>query len=340
MPTNLKAIEEKLKQLVPAEEVEPKLQLIAEINRLKKERNAVILGHNYMEPALYHTIPDYIGDSLGLSRRAAETDKDVIVFCGVDFMGETAKILSPDKTVLIPAKKAGCSLAESITADEVRDLKQRFPGWPVITYVNTYAEVKAETDICCTSGNARAVVESLGDQPFIFLPDQFLGKNIAREIGREIVFPAPEDTADSMPGVNMIGWAGRCEVHEHFTAEDILSIREQNPDVYVLAHPECRPEVTAAADFTGSTSAMIKQVEKVEAPKYLLLTECSMAENISAAHPHKNLLRQCRVRCPYMEEITLEGTLDALKNMRYEVRVEEKLRLRALQSVQRMIEIG
>lgn len=333
-------IEDKLSRIVSADELPKKLDIVQQILQLKAERNAVILGHNYMEPALYHTVPDYIGDSLELSRKAAETDKDVIVFCGVDFMGETAKILSPQKTVLIPAQKAGCSLAESITAQDVRDLRKRFPGVPVVTYVNTYADVKAETDICCTSGNAVAVVESLDTDAVIFLPDEFLAGNVARETDKKIIFPSVAGMPESNAGYQMIGWRGRCEVHEHFTMEDIKTAKEKHPKAMILAHPECSPEVTAEADFAGSTSSMIKYVEETEAPEYLLLTECSMAENIAAAHPEKTLLRQCRVRCPHMEEITLEGTLAALQNMQYEITVPQEIRLKALKSVQRMIEIG
>jgi len=340
MQEKYQEIESKLAGIVSTEEFPQKLEIIKQILRLKEEKNAVILGHNYMEPALYNTIPDFLGDSLELARRAAETDKDIIVFCGVDFMGETAKILSPQKTVLIPAKKAGCSLAESITAQDVRDLKKRFPGVPVVTYVNTYADVKAETNICCTSGNANAVVESLNTDAVIFLPDEFLAKNVARDTGKHIIFPGKSNAQDTDMDYQMIGWKGHCEVHEHFTPEDIKTTRQQHPDVLILAHPECSPEVTAEVDFMGSTSAMIKYVEQTSAPKYLLLTECSMAENIAAVHPDKNLLRQCRVRCPYMEEITLEGTLAALQNIQYEIKIDEQIRIKAEKSVQRMIEIG
>ena len=340
MQINYSDIEATLSRLVEPDQLADKIKTVKEILRLKEEKNAVILGHNYMEPALYNTVPDFLGDSLELARKAAETDKDIIVFCGVDFMGETAKILSPDKTVLIPAKKAGCSLAESITAQDVRDLKKRFPGVPVVTYVNTYADVKAETDVCCTSGNANAVVESLNADTIIFLPDEFLAQNVARDTGKHLIFPTATEKLATNLDYQMIGWRGRCEVHEHFTAEDIKSIRQEHADVVVLAHPECRPEVTAEADFSGSTSAMIKYVEQTDAAKYLLLTECSMAENIAAVHPEKYMLRQCRVRCPHMEEITLEGTLAALQHLQYEVTIDEKIRIKAERSVQRMIEIG
>jgi len=332
----------KLRDIVPDFELRYKAELACEINRLKKEKNAVVLGHNYMEPALFHSIPDYAGDSLELSRRAARTDKDIIVFCGVKFMAETAKILNPTKTVLIPSPKAGCSLAASITAADVRALKQRFPGVPVVTYVNTYADVKAESDICCTSGNAAAVVESLGRDTVIFLPDEYLAKNVARETGKHIIFPtlAPTPQHGAALDYQLIGWHGRCEVHEKFTVEDIANVRKQFPDAVILAHPECSPEVVAAADFSGSTSAMIKHVERTSAPRYLLLTECAMGDNIAAANPNKEMLRLCSVRCPHMNEITLEDTLAALQHNQYVIDVPEEIRLRAARAVERMIAIG
>ncbi len=299
-----------------------------------------------MEPALFHTVPDFVGDSLDLSRKAARTDKDVIVFCGVKFMAETAKLLNPSRTVLLPSLKAGCSLAASITADDVRALRARFPGVPVVTYVNTYADVKAESDICCTSGNAAAVVESLGTDTVIFLPDEYLAKNIARETGKHIIVPThlPSGT----PGVHfdtdvdfqMVGWNGRCEVHEQFNVADIDAVRSQFPDVVILAHPECSPEVVAASDFSGSTNAMIRYVEQTKAPRYLLLTECSMGENVAAANPDKEMLRLCSVRCPHMNQITLEMTRDSLKYMQYEIDVPEDIRVRAARAVERMIAIG
>ena len=236
----------KLHDVVPDPELRIKAGLAEEINRLKKERNAVILGHNYMEPALFHSIPDYTGDSLELSRVAAKTDADIIVFCGVKFMAETAKILNPGKTVLIPSEKAGCSLAASITAEDVRQLKARFPGVPVVTYVNTYADVKAETDICCTSSNAKAVVESLNADTVIFLPDEYLARNVAAETGKHIIFPTKEPKAGTDLDYQLIGWHGRCEVHEQFTVQDIRTIRAQFPDVMILSHPACSPEVVAA----------------------------------------------------------------------------------------------
>jgi quinolinate synthase len=332
----------KLRHIVPDVELREKARLAYDINRLKVEKRAVILGHNYMEPALYHFVPDYTGDSLELSRKAARTDKDIIVFCGVRFMAETAKILNPTKTVLLPSLEAGCSLAASITAEDVRRLRARFPGVPVVTYVNTYAEVKAESDICCTSSNARAVVESLKADTVIFLPDEYLARNVARETGKHIIFPtvARDEDRQSELDFQLIGWPGRCEVHERFTLEDIRNVRAQFPGVAILAHPECRPEVVAAADFSGSTTAMIAHVERTHAPQYLLLTECAMGDNVAAANPGKDMLRLCSVRCPHMNRITMEATLDALVLHRYVIDVPEEIRVRAARAVERMIAIG
>jgi quinolinate synthase len=331
----------KLSGIVPDFELRYKAELADEINRLKIERNAVILGHNYMEPALYNSIPDFKGDSLDLSRKAAQTDKDIIVFCGVRFMAETAKILNPSKTVLLPAQKAGCSLAASITAEDVRKLKAKFPGVPVVTYVNTYADVKAESDICCTSSNAAAVVESLGTSTVIFLPDEYLAKNVARETGKHIIFPTLSPGQDAAElDYQLIGWHGRCEVHEKFTVEDIAAVRQQFPDVVILTHPECSPEVVAASDFSGSTKAMIQYVEQTAAPRYLLLTECAMGDNVAAANPDKDMLRLCTVRCPHMNQITLEDTLASLKYTQYVIEVPEDIRVRAAKAVERMIAIG
>ncbi len=330
-----------LADIVPDVELRYKAELAVQINQLKKERNAVILGHNYMEPVLYHAVTDIRGDSLELSRKAAQTDKDIIVFCGVRFMAETAKILNPSKAVLLPAE-AGCSLAASITARDVRSLKERFPGVPVVTYVNTYAEVKAESDICCTSANAVAVIESLGTQTVIFLPDEYLARNVARETGKHIIFPtlglAPR--AESELDYQMVGWLGRCEVHEKFTVQDIRNVRQQFPDVVILAHPECSPEVIAASDFSGSTTAMIKYVSRTSAPRYLLLTECSMGDNVAASNPDKNMLRLCSVRCQHMHQITMENTLHALQTDEITITVPEDIRLRAVRALERMIAIG
>jgi quinolinate synthase len=333
----------KLSHVVPDVELRYKAELVFEINKLKAERSVVILGHNYMEPTLFHSIPDFTGDSLSLSRKAAQTDKDTIIFCGVRFMAETAKILNPDKTVLLPAKKAGCSLAESITAEDVRRVKERFPGVPVVTYVNTYADVKAESDICCTSSNAAAVVDSLNSDTVIFLPDEYLAKNVADQTGKHIIFPTINGNGikfETDLDYQLIGWNGRCEVHEKFTVQDIKDIRQQFPEVAILSHPECSPEVVKASDFSGSTSAMTKYVEETQAPQYLLLTECSMGDNIAAVNPDKDMLRLCSVRCPHMNEITLEDTLDALKYNQYQIEVPEEIRVRAYQAVERMLTIG
>jgi quinolinate synthase len=335
-------LREKLGDAVPEPELSRKAWLACEIQRLKRERNAVILGHNYMEPALFHSIPDFVGDSLELSRQAARTDKDLIVFCGVRFMAETAKILNPGKTVLLPSLEAGCSLAASITADDVRGLRRMFPGVPVMTYVNTYADVKAESDVCCTSGNAAAVMKSLDADTVMFLPDEYMALNVGRQVGREVVFPelgAGAPAAGDVAG-RIIGWHGRCEVHEQFTLEHVSEARERYPDAVVLAHPECRPDVVAAADFTGSTSAMIRFVETGSARRYLLLTECAMADNIRAARPDKELLRLCPVRCPHMNRITLENTFEALRDNRHVIDVPEGIRVRAARAVERMIAIG
>lgn len=331
-----------LAQTMPDFEIRIKAELAAKINVLKRERNAVILGHNYMEPALFHTIPDYAGDSLELSRKAAQTDKDVIVFCGVRFMAETAKILNPTKKVLLPSLNAGCSLAASITAADVRELKRQFPGVPVVTYINTYADVKAESDICCTSSNAVAVVESLQSERVIFIPDEYLAANVARETGRHIIYPTrdPLKRFDTELDYQMIGWPGRCEVHEKFTVDDIKNVRKQFPHVVILAHPECSPAVVEASDFSGSTNAMIKYVERTKAPHYLLLTECSMGDNIAAANPDKDMVRLCNVRCPHMNEITLEDTLESLQKDQYVIEIDEDIRRRALRSVERMLAIG
>ncbi len=339
-------MKEKLHDVVPEFELRYKAELVKEILELKEERNAVILGHNYMEPALFHTIPDFKGDSLELARRAAQTDRDVIVFCGVKFMAETAKILNPDKTVLIPSQKAGCSLAESITAEDVRQLKARYPGVPVVTYINTYADVKAECDICCTSSNAARVVASLESDTVIFVPDEYLARNVARETGKTILVPRVVTTDGNRriefatESADMIGWPGKCEVHEQFTVDDVRAARQQFPDVVVLAHPECPPEVVEAADFSGSTTAMVRFVEQSSARRFLLLTECSMGDNIVAANPDKEMVRLCSIRCPHMNQITLEQTRDALKYLQYAVELPESTRLRALKAVERMLEIG
>ena len=334
---------DQLVDVVPDIELRYKAELVFQINRLKQQRNAVILGHNYMEPALYHTVTDYVGDSLELSRRAADTEAEIIVFCGVRFMAETAKILSPDKTVLLPSMQAGCSLAESITADDVRALKRCFPGVPVVTYVNTYVDIKAESDACCTSSNAAAVIESFDTDTVIFLPDEYLARNVARETGRRIIFPVRTAEGIEAPSDDLknavIGWPGRCEVHEKFTVDDVRNIRKQFPEVVVLAHPECAPEVVDECDFSGSTTAMIRYVRESQAPRYLLLTECSMGDNIMAENPEKDMLRMCSVRCPHMNEITLEHTLAALQNTQHVIEVDPNLAARARRALDRMLEI-
>lgn len=340
-------LRERLGDVIPEFELAYKAELAAEVNRLKAERGAVILGHNYMEPALFHSVCDYTGDSLELSRIAATTDGDPIVFCGVRFMAETAKILSPERTVLLPSAKGGCSLAASVTAADVRRLKARYPGVPVVTYINTYADVKAESDVCVTSGNAARVVAALDADVIIFLPDEFLARNVARETGKRVVLPVL-DGGGSSPAAEVgdgverviVGWRGRCEVHDAFTPEDVAAVRAQFPDVYVLAHPECPPEVVEAADFSGSTSAMIREVRASDAPRFLLLTECSMADNILAEAPGKTMLRLCSVRCRHMGEITLEDVRASLLENRYEITVEPTVAARARRAIERMLEVA
>lgn len=327
----------KLGHVVPDIELRYKAELVFEINKLKKERGAIILGHNYMEPALYHTVADIVGDSLELSRKAAETECDPIVFCGVRFMAETAKILNPSKLVLLPADVAGCSLASSITAEDVRKLKAQYPGVPVATYINSYADVKAESDVCVTSGNASKIVSALKSDTVIFIPDEYLAKNVARETGKKIIFPEAGAVKDDLV---MIGWHGKCEVHDKFSVQDIINVRTQFPDAVVLAHPECPPDVVEASDFSGSTSKMIQYVKDTKASKYLLLTECSMGDNIMAESPDKEMLRLCSVRCPHMNEITLEDTLRALKFNRTAIEVPEDIRIRARRSLDRMLEMS
>lgn len=328
-----------LSHLLPDFEIRAKAEIAYEINRLKRERGAIILGHNYMEPALYYSVPDIVGDSLELSRRAAQTDRDPIVFCGVRFMAETAKILNPEKKVLLPAQVAGCSLAASITAKDVRQLKARFPGVPVITYINTYADVKAEVDICCTSSNAARIVQALDTDLVIFLPDEYLARNVADEVGRTIVLSTDSNETILANGQTpkMLAWSGRCEVHEQFTVQDIEQARKQFPDVVVVAHPECSPEVVRASDYAGSTTRMVKYVQDSPASRFLILTECSMGDNIIAENPTKDIIRTCSIRCPHMNEITLEDTLRALRTDEQEIHVPEDIRVRAKLSLDRML---
>jgi quinolinate synthase len=295
--------------------------LIAEIEALKKERHAVVLAHNYMTPDIYHGVADLRGDSLALARMAMETDADVIVMAGVHFMAETAKILNPSKTVLIPDLRAGCSLAESITGADVRLLRQRYPGVPVVTYVNTSADVKAESDICCTSGNAVAVVESLGTDRVIFLPDQYLGRWVASQTGVEVIL-----------------WEGSCMVHERFTGEELRGYRAGHPGIRIIAHPECPPDVLAEADFVGSTSGMISWVEKNRPPRVVMVTECSMSDNVAAELPDVEFVRPCNL-CPHMKRITLGGIAESLRHMRHEVKVAPAVAERARAAVTRMMAI-
>ena len=295
--------------------------LIAEIEALKKERHAVVLAHNYMTPDIYHGVADLRGDSLALARMAMETDADVIVMAGVHFMAETAKILNPAKTVLIPDLRAGCSLAESITGADVRLLRQRYPGVPVVTYVNTSADVKAESDICCTSGNAVAVVESLGKDRVIFLPDQYLGRWVASQTGVEVIL-----------------WEGSCMVHERFTGEELRGYRAGHPGIRIIAHPECPPDVLAEADFVGSTAGMISWVEKNRPPRVVMVTECSMSDNVAAELPDVDFVRPCNL-CPHMKRITLGGIAESLRHMRHEVKVAPAVAERARAAVTRMMAI-
>ncbi|MFY9629404.1 MAG: quinolinate synthase NadA [Methylocystis sp.] len=292
------------------------------INELKRERNAVILAHNYQTPEIYHCVADYVGDSLQLAKLAAASPADVIVQGGVHFMAETSKILSPEKTVLIPDSEAGCSLAASITGADVRALRKEYPGVPIVAYVNTSAEVKAEVDICCTSSNALKIVESLGSDRVIMLPDKYLAQNVAAQTK-----------------VKIIAWHGACEVHERFTAEEIQSYRADNPGVKIIAHPECPREVVEISDFAGSTAAMIDYVRNKKPARVLLVTECSMADNVAAETTGTEFIRPCNF-CPHMKRITLPKILDSLIYMREEVLVDPLLAERARASVQRMIDVG
>jgi quinolinate synthase len=345
----LEHLRARLSGVVPDVELRLKAELALEVNRLKREKNAVILGHNYMESALFHSVPDYTGDSLQLSRIAAETNADIIVFCGVRFMAETAKILNPNRLVLLPSEKGGCSLATALTGADVKALRKLYPGAPVVSYVNTYADVKAETDICCTSSNATAVVRHLlsqGHRQIIFLPDEYLARNIAQEIAMAILFPVRGPHGLERPAISevpepvMIGWHGRCEVHEKYSAEDVHAIRQQFPDAAILAHPECSPDVVRLADFAGSTTAMIRYVEKLASGRYFLFTECTMGDNIVGRNPNCEMIRLCAVRCPHMNEITLEQTLQSLRQERYAIELPEEIRVRARASLDRMIGIG
>ncbi len=298
---------------------------VAAINALKREKNAVILAHNYMTPEIFHCVSDFRGDSLALAREAARTDAKLIVQAGVHFMAETSKILSPDKTVLIPDLRAGCSLAASITGADVRLLKQKYPGLPVVTYVNTSADVKAESDVCCTSSNAKAVVEDIarewGVDTVIMTPDEFLAQNVAKQTA-----------------IKIIAWKGHCEVHERFTASEIRDYRKANPGIVVLAHPECPPDVVAEADFAGSTSAMIGYVGKHRPGRVVLVTECSMSDNVAVEYPDVEFIKPCNL-CPHMNRITLPGILHSLQTMTHEVTVDPAIALRAKAAVERMLAV-
>ena len=319
------AIWEKVRRHVTPMEWRSQAPLISAINKLKRERRAVILAHNYMTTDIFHGVGDYVGDSLGLAREAARADADIIIQAGVHFMAETSKILSPDKRVLIPDLRAGCSLASSITAADVRLMRERYPGLPVVTYVNTSAEVKAETDICCTSANAVQVVEHAarewGVDRVLLIPDEFLARNVARQTS-----------------VGIIAWRGRCEVHEQFTAEDIREIRQAHPGAEILAHPECPAEVIAEADFAGSTAAMNDYVLTRKPRQVVLITECSMADNVAADAVETEFVRPCNL-CPHMKRITLENILEALVEDRHEVTVDPLVAARARGAVQRMIDL-
>jgi quinolinate synthase len=314
---------DKVKHVIPPFEWPAYAPLIAAINRLKKQKGAVILAHNYMTSEIFHCVGDFRGDSLQLAREAARTDAKIIVQAGVHFMAETSKILAPEKTVLIPDLRAGCSLAASITAADVRLIKQRYPGVPVVTYVNSSADVKAESDVTCTSSNAVQVVEwaakEWGVDRVICIPDEYLARNVA-----------------TMTSVKIIAWKGRCEVHERFSAEDVAELRAAHPGVIVLAHPECPPDVLAAADYAGSTAALANYVLEKAPRKVVLLTECSMSDNVAQAAPATDFIRPCNL-CPHMKRITLEAIHDALVEMKHVVEVPEDVRLRAKQAIDRML---
>ena len=315
-------IYKKISKHVPEIEWKVHAPLIEKINKLKKEKNAVILAHNYQTPEIYHGVADIAADSLALAVEASKTSADIIVLCGVHFMAETAKLMSPEKKVLIPDMDAGCSLAASLTGEDVRLLKKKYPGVPVVSYVNTSADVKAETDVCCTSANAVKVVESLKTDKVIFLPDQHLANYVAKQTK-----------------VKIISWKGSCIVHEQFSAKEIEDIRKANPGIKVIGHPECPSDVLDACDFAGSTGGMIDYVKKNQPKKVMLVTECSMSDNVQADNPNVEFIKPCNL-CPYMKKINLQKILDCLENETNEIFIEEKMAKAARQSVQRMTEIG
>jgi quinolinate synthase len=315
----------KVSRFIPKVEWHAYAPVIAEINRLKRQKDAVILAHNYMTPEIFHCVGDFVGDSLALAREAARTDAKVIVQAGVHFMAETSKILSPEKTVLIPNMQAGCSLAASITGADVRLLKQKYPGLPVVTYVNTSADVKAQSDICCTSGNAVKVVEAIArdfsTDTVIMIPDKYLARNVAAKTG-----------------VKVITWEGACEVHERFTAQEIRDYRIAHPGITVLAHPECPPDVVAEADFAGSTAAMINYVGDHKPARVVMITECSMSDNVAVEYPDVEFVRPCNL-CPHMKRITLDGILHALQTMTHEVIVPADVAAWAKAPIDRMLAV-
>ncbi|MFL2889500.1 MAG: quinolinate synthase NadA [Pelagibacteraceae bacterium] len=315
-------IYEKISKYIPEIEWKIHAPLIEKINKLKKEKNAVILAHNYQTPEIYHGVSDIAADSLALAVEASKTSADIIVLCGVHFMAETAKLMSPEKKVLIPDINAGCSLAESLSGEDVRLLKKKYPGVPVVSYVNTSADVKAETDVCCTSANAVKVVESLKTDKVIFLPDQHLANYVAKQTK-----------------VKIISWKGSCIVHEQFSPKEIKEIRDANPGIKVIGHPECPAEVLDACDFAGSTGGMIDYVKKNQPKKVMLVTECSMSDNVEADNPNVEFIKPCNL-CPYMKKITLQKILDCLENETNEIFIDEKIAKAAKKSVQRMAEIG
>ena len=312
----------KISKVVPEIEWKIHAPLIYKINKLKKEKNAVILAHNYQTPEIYHGIADFAADSLSLAVEASKTKADIIVMCGVHFMAETAKLMNPTKKVLLPDMNAGCSLSSSITGKDVRLLKEKYPGVPVVSYINTSADVKAETDVCCTSANAVKVVESLGAKKVIFLPDLYLAKYVA-----------------SKTNVEIISWKGTCVVHEQFTAKEINEIKEQNPGIVVIAHPECPPDVINASDFAGSTSGMSEYVKKNQPKKVMMVTECSMSENVQVENPKVEFIKPCNL-CPYMKKITLPKILECLENESNEIIIPNNLMEKAKLSVERMTSIG
>lgn len=315
------ALYDRVRSVIPPIEWPAFADDIDAILDLKRRRNAVILAHNYQTPEIFHCVADIVGDSLALARKAMTVEADIIVLAGVHFMAETAKLLNPGKTVLIPDTRAGCSLADSITAQDVRLLRQRYPGVPIVTYVNTSADVKAESDICCTSGNAKAIIESLGVPRVIMLPDEYLAQNIAAQTD-----------------VQIIAWNGHCEVHERFTPADIRQLREDHPGVTVLAHPECPPEVVAEADFSGSTAAMSDYVGRQKPPRVVLMTECSMSDNVAVEHPEVEFIRPCNL-CPHMKRITLANIRTALEQNRHEVTIAPEIAGRARLAVERMLTV-